>query len=98
MFPQSMQGRKIHASGLPIRWPFNSNTVRISAAPRFRSGRSRPLPIPWQSIAEFSGVLGALGDTNRALLRRILLADYRDFFDGLKRRLGSADLAGEALQ
>jgi DNA-directed RNA polymerase specialized sigma24 family protein len=39
-----------------------------------------------------------VGDTNRALLRRILLADYRDFFDGLKRRLGSADLAGEALQ
>jgi RNA polymerase sigma-70 factor (ECF subfamily) len=27
-----------------------------------------------------------------------LLADYKDFFDGLKRRLGSADLADEALQ
>jgi DNA-directed RNA polymerase specialized sigma24 family protein len=39
-----------------------------------------------------------VADTNRALLRSLLLADYRDFFDGLKRRLGSADLAGEALQ
>jgi hypothetical protein len=35
-----------------------------------------------------------MADTNRALLRSVLLADYRDFFDGLKRRLGSADLAG----
>jgi len=39
-----------------------------------------------------------VADTNRALLRSVLLADYRDFLDGLKRRLGSADLAGEALQ
>jgi RNA polymerase sigma-70 factor (ECF subfamily) len=31
-------------------------------------------------------------------LSSVLLADYRDFFDGLKRRLGSADLAREALQ
>jgi RNA polymerase sigma-70 factor (ECF subfamily) len=39
-----------------------------------------------------------VANPNRALLRRVLLADYKDFFDGLKRRLGSADLAGEALQ
>jgi RNA polymerase sigma-70 factor (ECF subfamily) len=40
----------------------------------------------------------AVADTNRTILRRVLLADYKDFFDGLKRRLGCADLAGEALQ
>jgi RNA polymerase sigma-70 factor (ECF subfamily) len=33
-----------------------------------------------------------------SILRRIFLADYQDFFDGLKRRLGSADLAGEVMQ
>jgi RNA polymerase sigma-70 factor (ECF subfamily) len=41
---------------------------------------------------------GQVVETNRTILRRVLLADYKDFFDGLKRRLGPAELAGEALQ
>ncbi len=38
-----------------------------------------------------------MADDNRALLRRLLLGSYTKLSDRLTRRLGSADLASEAL-
>ena len=39
-----------------------------------------------------------MADTERFQLRHLLLADYADLTKRLTRRLGSSDLAGEALQ